>query len=292
VIVHLLSDGTETGMTGVLNAANHWSFTFSGLSYYKSDGTTPIAYSVREDGVSGYTPSYQTTTTAPTVTVTDTTTESFQDGRYYSISTGTNGYAMGVQKNADGTYSLVSLSYSVNDTAQLWEAVKGSAPEGYSDGSSDTAWFYLENVKFPGEWLYFYFASSDDTGSETMQLSSSPLTTFTISSAGQLYTMHKYTGAYAPGWYYKGVTVTSRKVGFAWNLYAPVGTDLVYRSATAVDGLTAAAVTNTAAAYTLPETGGVGCMPFILSGLALTLFPAALAIWREKKRRGGGFSPG
>lgn len=288
VTVHLLSDGADTGMTGVLNAADKWSFTFSGLPYYEKDGTTPVTYSVSEDGVTGYTASYRTTSeTPPTATVTSTTVQSFEDGRVYSISSGTAGYALAV-KESSGTYSLVSAKVSSGDTAQLWKAVAGAPPEGYPN-EPQTGWFYLENVKYPGEWLHFYYQSHDTTQGEKMDLSTTPQTTFNISSSGVLYTKHLFSET----WYGKGVTISSEGIGFSIGFNDSVSGDkLTYRSASVKDGLTALEVTNTAAGYTLPNTGSSGCMPFALSGLVLTLVPAALALRRERRRRGGSLPPG
>jgi len=63
VTVKLLKDGKETGTTQVLNAANNWTYTFDKLD---ADST----WTVEEEPVDGYTPSYKTEGT--TVTITNT----------------------------------------------------------------------------------------------------------------------------------------------------------------------------------------------------------------------------
>jgi hypothetical protein len=290
VTVRLFADGTSVGASATLNASNSWTYTFSGLPYYRSDGTTPITYSVQEDAVAGYTTSYKTTsTTGPTVTVSTSSTKTFENGKYYSISTGTGGYAMAV-KYSGGAYSLVSKAYDSSDTSQLWKAVSGPDPEGYN-GSAPGGWFYLENVKYPGEWLYFYYSSSDYTGDEKMELSSEAKTTFTISSTGKLYTMHYYSGSYGAGWYYKSVTVGQNSVSFAFVMEGNTipGTTLTYKSATISDGSTAITVTNSSEGYTLPDTGGSGLLPFIFWSAALILLPTAVFTAEHiGKKRGGG----
>jgi hypothetical protein len=48
-------------------------------------------------------------------------------------------------------------------------------------------------------------------------------------------------------------------------------------------------VTNTASSYALPSTGGVGTLPFVFAGLALTFVPAAIITsGHRRKKRGGG----
>jgi LPXTG-motif cell wall-anchored protein len=292
VTVHLYADGVSAGASATLNAANSWTYTFSGLPYYKSDGTTPIVYTVVEDAVANFTAAYTTTsTTGPTVTVSSNTVTSFTDGQYYSISTGTTGYAMAVAYT-NGAYSLASKRYDPSDTSQLWKAVAGSLPEGYN-GTAPNGWFYLENVKYPSEWLYFYFSSNTKTSDEAMTVSDSKKTAFTISSSGKLYTMHYYSGSYGAGWYYKSVTINRSSVGFSFAMEGNTipGTTLTTKSATIADGLTAITVTNTSAGYTLPSTGGSGLAPFILAGLTIMLIPAAILNVNRKKKRTGGGSP-
>lgn len=280
VTVHLYADGESAGAAATLSAANNWTYTFSGLPYYRSDGSTPVEYSIAEDAVAGYTTTTSvTSTTGPTVTVSGSTVTSFTDGQYYSISA--NGYAMAV-KESNGIYSLVSKAYDSSDTSQLWKAVAGSGPEGIQEGS----WFYLENLRYPGEYLYFYFKDNNTTTGEAMTLSNTPKTTFAIDSAGKLYTLHYLEGS---GWYYKGITISSKEVSFDFDMYSIPGTTLTYRTASISDGSTAITVTNTASSYALPSTGGVGTLPFVFAGLALTFVPAAIITsGHRRKKRGGG----
>lgn len=269
VTVNLYSGTTETGMSGVLNAANGWKYTFSGLPYYGSDGTTPITYSVKENAVTGYTTTYTTTeTTAPSVTFSTSTVTSFSDGGYYLISTGTNGYALAVSCS-NGAYSLVTSKYDLTDTAQLWKAVAGNPPEEYT-GSPQTGWFYLENVKYPGEWLHFDY--SGGISAEKFDVSSTKITTFNINSSDILFTKHKYQNT----WYTKDVDIESSGVSLKIETISGTGSRNTYKSATTTEGSTAITVTNTPEGYTLPDTGGSGLLPFIFWSAALILLPTAV----------------
>jgi LPXTG-motif cell wall-anchored protein len=158
-------------------------------------------------------------------------------------------------------------------------------------GEPQTGWFYLENVKYPGEWLHFYYVSSSDVNGEKYDLSTQKITTFTISSANQLYTMHQFTGGYSATWYYKSITINGSSINFGFSTTEITGTTLTYKTASAANGSIAITVTNTSAGYTLPSTGGIGLAPFILAGLMLLMIPAAvLTIDHRKKRTGGGSS--
>jgi predicted outer membrane repeat protein len=279
VTVHLYSGSTDSGMSGVLNAANDWKFTFSGLPYYGSDGTTPITYSVKEDTVTGYTTSYTTTsTTAPTVTVSSSSTvTNFTAGGYYSISA--DGYAMAVSYS-NGAYSLVSAEYDASDTAQLWKAVAGGPPEGYTTVTD--GWFYLENVKYPGEWLHFYYKSNTDVSGEVFNLTSTKQTTFHINATtGVLYTEHKYYNAY----YTKDVSIGSNKIDLKIEELGQRGTSNTYKSATITDGSAAITVTNAVNSYTLPATGGMGIGWFLAGGLVFMIGSLFLAVTSEPERK-------
>ena len=52
VTVHLYADGTDTGKSATLNAANQWQYTFVNLEQYK-DGKA-INYTIKEDSIAGY----------------------------------------------------------------------------------------------------------------------------------------------------------------------------------------------------------------------------------------------
>lgn len=52
--VYLTVDGRRVGRTATLNEANGWSYTWTGLPKYESDGVTEIEYMVEEALVSGY----------------------------------------------------------------------------------------------------------------------------------------------------------------------------------------------------------------------------------------------
>ena len=52
VTVHLYADGTDTGKSATLNAANQWQYTFANLEQYK-DGKA-INYTIKEDSIAGY----------------------------------------------------------------------------------------------------------------------------------------------------------------------------------------------------------------------------------------------
>ena len=52
VTVHLYADGTDTGKSATLNAANQWQYTFANLEQYK-DGKA-INYTIKEDSITGY----------------------------------------------------------------------------------------------------------------------------------------------------------------------------------------------------------------------------------------------
>ena len=58
ITVHLLADGADTGYELVLNRANNWEGIFDGIPIYQEDGETEIVYTVKEDEVLSYIPSY------------------------------------------------------------------------------------------------------------------------------------------------------------------------------------------------------------------------------------------
>jgi len=70
VTVHLM-DGTTTVSSIVLDDSNSWGYTFTAAKY-RSDGTTPIDYTITEDHVTGYSTAYATDASTGAVTVTNT----------------------------------------------------------------------------------------------------------------------------------------------------------------------------------------------------------------------------
>ena len=58
VVIRLWADGKDTGRYLILNADNNWQGSFDDLPYYQDGTDTPIAYTVVEDKLQSYVPSY------------------------------------------------------------------------------------------------------------------------------------------------------------------------------------------------------------------------------------------
>lgn len=91
ITLHLLEDGKDTGNKLVLNKANNWQGTFEGLPIYQEDGRTKIVYSVEEEEIWNYIPSYTVSQEGKVITVTNTYDYELPE----SGGMGTNGIMLG-----------------------------------------------------------------------------------------------------------------------------------------------------------------------------------------------------
>ncbi|QTE72908.1 Cna B-type domain-containing protein [Clostridiales bacterium FE2010] len=155
--IQLTADGSDvTGKTATLSA-DQTSYKFTSLPKYKADGTTAIAYSVKEAEVPGYDSDVGTLTNGKiTVTNTQETVEVEVDKAWLNADgskTWPNGVTVGIQLTADGSdvtgktatlsadqtsYKFTSLpKYKADGTTAIAYSVKEAEVPGYGSEVSD-----------------------------------------------------------------------------------------------------------------------------------------------------------
>ena len=221
VTIHLLADGKDTGRTLVLNVANGWKGSFEGLPYYAADGVTPVKYTVAEADFDGYTPSYSNPSTVDGRTFTSwINAESFANGTVYRFVSGA--YALGV----DMSGNLISMVNDPSNVYQQWQVE--------ASGTS----YVLKNVG------YGYYLDADNSNVFTAgnkNSASAVVLSNNILKIGSRY-----------------LQLNSGSVGSSW--YENNGTALTVTRLATVTAMNGASitVTNSEAAYELPNTGGAG----------------------------------
>jgi len=114
VTVHLM-DGTTTVSSIVLDDTNSWSHTFVATKY-RSDGTTPIDYTITEDHLAAYATTYTTDATTGNVTITNTRMEGSID---LALSAGNNFRIRYADATDSTTLILTYKPYLVNQTQSV-----------------------------------------------------------------------------------------------------------------------------------------------------------------------------
>jgi len=120
VTIHLLADGADTGRSLVLNRRNEWKGTFEGLPLYREDGKTRIQYTVEEDEISGYIPTYSDVTVVEggTYDVWEVSS-SLGNNETYQIVYGNSALA------SNSSNAVVLANRNSQDTYQQWKVVNG-----------------------------------------------------------------------------------------------------------------------------------------------------------------------
>lgn len=92
ITAYLTVNGVRTGRPAVLTDANGWTYTWTGLPKYESDGVTPIEYRVEEIQVAGFEPGVMDYRTEQTAKIEWTKTDSMEDSTTYLLMN--SGYAL------------------------------------------------------------------------------------------------------------------------------------------------------------------------------------------------------
>ena len=152
VTVKLLKDGKETGTTQVLNAANNWTYTFDKLD---ADST----WTVEEEPVDGYTPSYKTEGT--TVTITNTANDPGPDPKVPLDITVIKKWSNDTLKNRPSSVTVTLYDGDVAyDTVRLSAANKWTYH--WKDLNAYGNWRVLE-TNIPRGYVPSYSVSADGT---------------------------------------------------------------------------------------------------------------------------------
>ena len=152
VTVKLLKDGKETGTTQVLNAANNWTYTFDKLD---ADST----WTVEEEPVDGYTPSYKTEGT--TVTITNTANDPGPDPKVPLDITVIKKWSNDTLKNRPSSVTVTLYDGDVAyDTVRLNAANRWTYH--WKDLNAYGNWRVLE-TNIPSGYVPSYSVSADGT---------------------------------------------------------------------------------------------------------------------------------
>lgn len=161
VTVHLYADGTDTGKSATLNAANQWQYTFVNLEQYK-DGKA-IKYTIKEDAIAGYESEVSGDMQGYTVTNTNTETMTIPVEKKWI---GKEGSQVDVKLLVDGeekeTLTLNAANqwkgefknlykYDQTDGHEIKYTVKEVSVAGYTSAISGTAQtgFTITNTENP-----------------------------------------------------------------------------------------------------------------------------------------------
>ena len=161
VTVHLYADGTDTGKSATLNAANQWQYTFVNLEQYK-DGKA-IKYTIKEDAIAGYESEVSGDMQGYTVTNTNTETMTIPVEKKWI---GKEGSQVDVKLLVDGeekeTLTLNAVNqwkgefknlykYDQTDGHEIKYTVKEVSVAGYTSAISGTAQtgFTITNTENP-----------------------------------------------------------------------------------------------------------------------------------------------
>lgn len=250
VVIHLLSDGKDTGRTVTLNAANNWTGSFEDLPYFGADGVTKIVYSVREADVINYIPEYSDAVTLPGKTVSMWQgVSAFSEGKF-RISSG--GYSLSVSG-----YDVVSVANNLALQTQQWNVIPKS---GY---------FILRNVSTNK------YLGLDGDNLTTVDAEGSAAQITLEGTKIRVGTRYLELG--------RGYTALTTNSANATSFLVSKWTTSETMPGT---GFT---VTNLAAGARLPNTGGTG-IPFFLTFGVLLMVAAALMYCNligRKRKRGG-----
>ena len=256
--IHLYADGKDTGRYVTLNAANNWQGSFDDLPYYQSDNTTVIKYTVVEEELNNYMPSYsegEVLAGRPVSFWQNVTQLEAGDAAYRIFA---NGYSLAVTADNDVTTALNDLE----ETRQQWKVV------------SHQNRLILQNVA-TNQYLRYHNNDLTTTNRNT------EASAVTITN-GYLMVGSQYLELGAG---YAGVTSNSS------NVDKDALRITRWTNSTGMAG-TGYTVTNLVAMYELPDTGAMGTAPHFTLGGLLIVAAAWMYISKfgRKRQRGGKYS--
>lgn len=250
VKVMLYANGEPTGQEIILNAANGWQGIFEDLPAEDSKGNK-IEYEVVEAAFEGYEAAYSIETTEGSTESVWVQASTLESGKTYRFVSGN----VALAATSSG---LTGATVSENDKAQQWIVTEAS-------GS-----YYLKNV---AQDKYIYMSRSGS--SYKLSLSDSK-TAWTFSN-GKLSAKSGSTTRYIQ---LSSGSVSASSSGTTLTAYA--------MSVTVTEPTTTVVITNTPVVipeYVLPETGGIGQIPYTAGGLLLMAAAAMSLMYNQKKRR-------
>ncbi|MDM8213389.1 Cna B-type domain-containing protein [Enterococcus hirae] len=285
ITVHLLADGVPAKdssgneITYELNAANEWKHTFTDLPQYKADGTTKINYSFTEDTVTGYTPSFTTSTDGALITITNTpqTVNIVGKKTWTGDNAGAIPDSVKVDLLADGV-QVDSKTVTGDKTAKDWSYSFGELPK-YKNGK-----------------LVVYTVKEEAINGFVAKYSQAPL--MVSLAAGTT----DYTGYKVQFYDNKGaksgdpVALVKSADGKTWEAvisdttvtdYNGYSAKLVDKENKETDNLTATLSLDISNTYKmpLPMTGGSGIQKIILIGLSALMISGLYIFWRKRNRK-------
>ena len=252
VTVHLYANGEPTGKELTLNAANGWTGTFADLPVRDAKGNE-IQYTVVEDVLEGYEPSYNIQTTPGSSTSAWTAVTSLESGKTYR-------FVSGDRALAASSNGLTAATSNENDTAQQWVVT-----------SSSGKWSF-QNKK-TGQYIKLTSSGSGNRATYSFSMSSSQSTLS--------YSNSKLSGT---------VNGTTRYLQLSnGSISAASSTSTTLTAYTLTQSTTGPTctitITNTPAPeYILPETGGIGKLPYTAGGLLLMTAAGLTLLYNHKKR--------
>jgi len=249
VVVRLFADGEDTGRTVTLNRANKWTAAFTGL-----DKT--VTYSVREEIIPGYTPSYSEMTPVTAIDVQWQTQSSLVAGNVYCFTA--NGRAL-----TDNGSTITATTVNLDNIAdnQQWEAVKNGN------------YIRLRNVD-TGRYLRVGYTGV--SGSTASNATNATLQNGLLNMNGRYLQLNSNSVT--------STTRTSSATTFVTYKETEVQINAGYQ----------VTITNTYSGAELPKTGGIGT-PMLYTFGAVFLIAAALMYrypFGQRKRGEGGKPPG
>ncbi len=258
VRISLYADGKDTGRYLVLNAANNWQGSFDDLPYYQTDGTTNIVYTVVEQELNNYLPSYSEAEVLPGRPVSfwqivDQLEAGNAVHRIYA-----NGYSLAVASDN----SVTTIPNDLEDTRQQWKIVR------YGDR------LILQNV---GTNQYLRYSNNSlHTTSTNRSASAVTLSNGYLMVGGQYLEL---------GSGYAAVT------GSASNINRDALRITRWTTVNGMDG-TSYTVTNQIATYELPQTGAMGTTSHYAFGSLLAMAAVLMYInkFGRKRQKGGKYS--
>ena len=254
IIVRLYADGKDTGRYAVLSAANNWQASFEDLPCYQDGTDTPIVYTVVEEELNNYVPSYSEGEVLSGRPVSFwANADALETGKTYRI------YASGWALTAAADNSVTTASNDLEDESQQWTAV-------YKNNK-----LLLQNVA-TGRYLRFHNNSLTTTDKDK--------------DASQI--------AYADGYITVAGKYLELGSGYATATDSAANVDkealrvTVWTESTGMSGV-GYTITNHSAMYELPETGSVGTTSHYAFGSLLILAAALMYILKFGRldRKGG-----
>ena len=260
ITVRLYANGEYTGKRLILNSENDWKGVFEGLPYEDADGNV-IEYTVEEDLLEGYEPSYEVLVNPGIDTTEWKAVTALTNGGTYRFVT-SDGLAL-----ASVNGNLAGATPDENSKAQQWY-VSGSEGSWYITNAETGASIYL-NVS---GYISFSYSWKLNTSGTAMAFSDNKLSAVHEKLLSSTTCYVKVTSG-------SSSAQTSSSNGSAFTAYQ---LDRINISPSYT-----ITITNTPVEvpeYELPETGGIGQIPYTAGGLLLMAAAMSL-MYNQKKRR-------